>query len=282
MEGLKNQIDNQPKLSGDARIRYFDQKDTNASNKADFRARVGIDGKINNDMKFSARITSGDMNVNGAPIGNITSPSNAEAGIDTANVSYKALTVGRQDVKLADGYLFDNTMNAVAIGSNGLKLVAGNRFDDAANESNKIYAAEYATTAHGAKLAADYYKNDTHDQEIYGVNASIPVGKALAANAAYYKSNVNDDTAVSYGVALPNIGLSATYRNVGQGAYTGFGALSNDGGDLGADGFKGMEYAYDKGIGKNTALNVKYQDFDNKTTGTALGARTTAAVNIKF
>lgn len=282
VEGLQKQIDNQPKLSGDARIRYFDQKDANETSKADFRARVGVDGKINNDMKFSARITSGDMNVNGAPTGNITGPSTADFGVDTANVSYKALTVGRQDVKLADGYLFDNTMNAAAIGSNGLKLVAGNRFDDAANQSNRIYAAEYSTTAHGAKVAADYYKNDTQDQQIYGVNASIPVGKALAANAAYYKSNVNDDTAVSYGVALPKVGLSATYRNVGQGAYTGFGALSNDGGDLGVGGFKGMEYAYDKGIGKNAALNVKYQDFDSKTTGTALGARTTAAVNVKF
>ncbi|MBC8016180.1 MAG: S-layer homology domain-containing protein, partial [Sporomusaceae bacterium] len=281
VEGLQKQIDNQPKVSGDARLRYFDQENPNSTNNTDFRARVGIDGKINEDMRFSARVTSGDMNVDGSPIGT-ASNSSADAGIDTANVSYKALTVGRQDVKLADGYLFDNTMNAVAIGSNGLKLVAGNRFDDSANQSNRIYAAEYGTTAHGAKLAADYYKNDTTDQQIYGVNASIPMGNALSANAGYYKSNINDDTAVSYGVALPNTGLSATYRSVDQGAYTGFGALSNDGGNLGAGGFKGMEYAYDKGIAKNTELNVKYQDFDNKTTGLALGARTTAAVNIKF
>lgn len=281
VEGLQDQINNQPKISGDARIRHFDQGGANATNKTDFRARVGIDGKISNDLKFSGRVTSGDMNVNGSPIGAVSN-SNAEAGIDTANVSYKALTIGRQDVKLADGYLFDNTMNAVAIGSNGFKLVAGNRYDDAANQSNRIYAAEYGTTAHGAKLAADYFKNETTDQQIYGVNASIPVSNALSANAGYYKSNVNDDTAVSYGVALPKTGLSATYRSVDQGAYTGFGALSNDGGSLGSGGFKGMEYAYDKGIAKNTALSVKYQDFDDKTSGLALGARTTAAVNLKF
>ena len=282
VEGLQEQINNQPKISGDARIRLFDQKDPNNSDNIDFRARVGVDGKINDDMRFSARVTSGDMNIDGSPIGNITSPSNTEFGIDTANISYKALTVGRQDVKLGDGYLFDNTMNAVAVGSNGVKLVAGNRYNDGTDESNRIYAAEFGTTAHGAKIAADYYKNDTQNQQIYGVNASVPVGNALSANAGYYKSNVNDDTAVSYGLALPSTGLSATYRNVENGAFTGFGALSNDGGNLGTGGFKGMEYAYDKGIGKNTDLNVKYQDFDSKSTGDSLGGRTTAAVNVKF
>jgi hypothetical protein len=309
---LQNQIDNQPKISGDARVRFFGQKATNENggsktNTTDFRARVGVDGRINDDVSYSARITSGDMNINGAPISDSSSSnSNAKAGLDTANVTYKALTAGRQDLNLGAGYLFDNPLNAVSINSNGFKLVAGNRYNEDYltdadgtvhyNNSNnpnplgtnKIFAGEYGTTiGNGGTIAADYYKNTTREQRIVGVNASLPLGSAISANAAYYKSNLNDDSAVSYGLALPQVGLSATYRNVGQGAYTGFGALSNDGGanfgdTLGNTGFKGMEYAYDQGIAKNVTLDVKYQDFKSKETGESLGGRTTAGVNVKF
>jgi len=44
-----------------------------------------------------------------------------------------------------------------------------------------------------------------------------------------------------------------------------------------------MEYQYDKNLAKNTALLVKYQDFQNKDANkTDIGARTTAVVNVKF
>lgn len=269
VDGLQDQVDNMVKVSGDARVRYFAAED--AGDNTDFRARVSFDGKISDNLKFNARLTSGNMNYDGG---------NGDAGINTANVTFDALgltnTIGRQDVKLAEGYLFDTQMNAIATEIGGLKLVAGN------TDANRIYAAEYGFNALGTNLVADYYKNDTADQEIYGLSTAFKVTKGLDLNASYYDNNDADATAVSYGVKLNKLGLSATYRDVEAGAYTGFGALANDQQpSVLANGFKGMEYAYDRALDKNTALNVKYQDFEDQD-GIELGGRTQATVNVRF
>lgn len=269
VDSLQEQVDDMVKVSGDARVRYFAAED--AGDNTDFRARVNFDGKISDNLKFNARLTSGNMNYDGG---------NGDAGINTANVTFDALgltnTIGRQDVILAEGYLFDTQMNAVATEIGGLKLVAGN------TDSNRIYAAEYGFNALGTDLVADYYKNDTADQEIYGLSTGFKLTKNLAINASYYDNNDADATAVSYGVKLNKLGLSATYRDVEAGAYTGFGALANDQQPSTLEsGFKGMEYAYDRALDRNTALNVKYQDFEDQD-GIDLGARTQATVSVKF
>ncbi|MBP2627245.1 MAG: omp-alpha 3 [Firmicutes bacterium] len=272
VEGLQKQIDNQVKISGNARLRHLSQEGVDETN--DFRARVSFDGKINDDMKFNARLTSGNMNIDGGT-------GASTASIDTANVTFNALgltnTIGRQDVYLGEGNLFDTQMNAFASKIGGFKVVAGSK-----DAENKIYAAEYGTNLLGANVVADYYKNDSKDQTIFGASASMPLSSAVSANASYYSNNDADATAVSYGVKFNKVGLSATYKNVDQAAYTGFGTISNDGqkGEL-STGFKGMEYQYDKAIAKNTALMVKYQDFQKKD-GTDMGGRTTAVVNVKF
>nr|WP_092074243.1 S-layer homology domain-containing protein [Dendrosporobacter quercicolus]NSL49144.1 S-layer homology domain-containing protein [Dendrosporobacter quercicolus DSM 1736]SDM85292.1 S-layer homology domain-containing protein [Dendrosporobacter quercicolus] len=269
VDSLQEQVDDMVKVSGDARVRYFAAED--AGDNTDFRARVNFDGKISDNLKFNARLTSGNMNYDGG---------NGDAGINTANVTFDALgltnTIGRQDVILAEGYLFDTQMNAVATEIGGLKLVAGN------TDANRIYAAEYGFNALGTDLVADYYKNDTADQEIYGLSTGFKLTKNLAINASYYDNNDADATAVSYGVKLNKLGLSATYRDVEAGAYTGFGALANDQQPSTLEsGFKGMEYAYDRALDRNTALNVKYQDFEDQD-GIDLGARTQATVSVKF
>ena len=270
VDGLQKQIDDQVKISGNARLRHLNQDGVDETN--DFRAKVSFDGKINNNAKFNVRLTSGNMNIDGTA---------ATAGIDTANVTFNALgltnTIGRQDVYLGEGNLFDTQMNAFSTKIGGLKLVAGNKDKD-----NRIYAAEYGTNVLGAKVVADYFKNDTKDQEILGLSASKSLSSAVAANAAYYTNEDQDATAVSYGVKFNKAGLSATYKDVEANAYTGFATMSFDGQSAQlADGFKGMEYQYDKAIAKNTALMVKYQDF-KKQDNTEMGARTTAVVNVKF
>lgn len=273
VEGLQDQVDKMVKISGDARVRYFSSEEGSvaANDNTDFRARVGFDGKISDNLKFNARLTSGNMNYDGG---------NGDAGIDTANVTFDALgltnTIGRQDVKLADGHLFDTQMNALTTDIHGLKVVAGNRDD------NRIYAAEYGFNALGGKILADYYKNDTTDQEIYGVSTGFKLTKGLDATAAYYDNNDADATAVAYGVKFSKLGLSATYRDVEADAYTGFGSIANDQYTASlAGGFKGMEYQYDRALDKNAVLSVKYQDFEDQD-GIELGARTQATVNVKF
>ncbi|QJW47009.1 S-layer homology domain-containing protein [bacterium BFN5] len=269
VEGLQDQMDKMVKVSGDARVRYFAQE--NANDNTDFRARVNFDGKISDNLKFNARLTSGNMNYDGG---------NGDAGINTANVTFNALgltnTIGRQDIKLGEGNLFDTQMNAFATSANGLKLVAGNA------DAKRIYAAEYGFNALGAKVVADYYKNDTANQELYGLSTGIKLAKNVDFNASYYDNHDADATAVSYGVKLNKVGLSATYKDVEAAAYTGFGTMAYDQSTAAlANGFKGMEYQLDRALDKNAVLSVKYQDFEDQA-GVKMDARTQATVNVKF
>lgn len=295
VDDLNKKVDNMVKISGDARVRYFnadDQKDY-----TDYRARVSFDGKINDNMKFNARLSSGSA---------LTDDKAASISMDTANVTFNALglsnTIGRQDVKLGSGYLLDTQMNGVATNVSGLKLFAGNASSNAKVDTtsayangntaaatvwNKVYGAEYSTNIMGAKLTADYLKDNTSQDQFYGANAGFKLVDGVTANVEYFKNNgdnKNDAAAKAYGIKLNKLGLAATYRDVDANAVTPFSTMfTSTNGQYSElkDGFKGMEYQYDKALDKNAVLTVKYQDFETKD-GAKLPARTSAAVNVKF
>lgn len=296
VDGLQDQVDNMVKVSGDARIRYFNTEDS--KDVTDYRARVSFDGKISDNLKFNARLSSGNALVDGKANG---------VALDTANVSFDALgltnTVGRQDLKLGSGYLIDDQMTGFATQAGGLKLFAGNASTNAKVEPgsvydnasltaadtvwNRVYGAEYAANIGGAKLTADYLEDRNSDDQIYGANVGFKIADGLSANAEYFKNNgdgKNDATAKAYGVKFDKVGLSATYRDVDANAITPFSTLvtntTTQYADL-TDGFKGMEYQYDRAFDKNATFTVKYQDFE-KQDGSKISARTSAAVNVKF
>jgi hypothetical protein len=270
VDSLDKKVDNMVKVSGDARVRYGEIE--NGDSGADFRARVSFDGKINDDLKFNARLTSGNIDASAKTSGS----GQGDIILDTANVTFNALgltnTIGRQDVKAGNNaFLFDTQANGLATSVNGLKLFAG-KYD---NED--LFTAQYATKLNGVKLAADYVKLD--DQKIYGANTSFALTKGVSANAEYYKNQDTDAQAYAYGVKFDKIGLGATYRNIEAGSFTKKGTMTADLNTLLADdsaSFKGMEYTYDREIAKNTVLNVKYQ------APTDGDARTAATVNVKF
>ncbi|EAX47315.1 S-layer domain protein domain protein [Thermosinus carboxydivorans Nor1] len=272
--GLENKVDNMVKISGDARVRYFQYDD--AKDYTDYRARVNFDGKISDNLKFNARLSSGNAS--------IESGANTMI-LDTANVTFGALgltnTVGRQDIKLGNGYLMDTQMNGIATQAGNLKLFAGNAKKD---NYNRLYGAEYNMNLLGANVTADYLKSVSTDEEFFGANTAFKLADGVTANVEYYKNNDKDATATAYGLKFNKLGLSATYRDVEPGAFLKYSThyTADAFTDSMVDsGFKGMEYQYDKALDKNATLTVKYQDFD-KQDGTKLGARTTATVNVKF
>lgn len=288
VDGLEKKVDNMVKVSGDARVRYFNTED--AKDSTDYRARVSFDGKINDNMKFNARLSSGNALVEGTSKG---------INLDTANVTFNTFglqnTVGRQDIKLGSGYIMDTQMNGAASQIGGLKVFGGNASQNytlstsTPNTYNAVYGAEYSTNLLGAKVTADYLNikdraaNNGERQEIYGANASAEIIKGVTASAEYFKNNDLDADAKAYGVKLNKLGLSATYRDVEKGGLTKFSTLNNNEFNtaMNGNGFKGMEYQFDKDLAKNTALTVKYQDFEDQD-GMKLDKRTTAAVNVKF
>ena len=290
VDGIEKKVDDMVKVSGDARVRYFNTDDMDANDAGsitDYRARVSFDGKINDNLKFNARLSSGNALVENSSKG---------INLDTANVTFNTYglenTVGRQDIKLGSGFIMDTQMNGVASKIGGLKVFGGNasqNFSTAsgANQVETVYGAEYGMNIGGAKVAADYLKiaDKVTDgkQEIYGANISGKIMNGVSASAEYFTNNDKDADAVAYGVKLDNIGLSATYRDVEANGLTKYSTMNNNRFNeaMNANGFKGMEYQFDKGLGKNAVLTVKHQDFETQQ-GAELAARTSAVVNVKF
>ena len=268
VEGMQQQINDMVKISGNARVRY--ENTENTIDSTDFRARLIFDGKINDNLKINTRLSSGNIGLG--------QTGNVGVVLDTANVNFNAFglnnTVGRQDIFLGSGMIMDATINGLSTKIGNLKLVAGNTKASA----DRIYAAEYNTNLLGAKVTADYLKNDATGDKFYGANASFGLMDGVTANVDYVKNqNISDATATAYGVKFNNLGLTATYRDVKAGAYTQYATMTGDlNGIAAGTAFKGMEYQYDKALDKNTNLNVKYQAFNN------MDARTAATVNVKF
>jgi hypothetical protein len=287
VDGLEKKVDNMVKVSGDARVRYFNTEDTDVfgdeGSITDYRARVTFDGKIDDNVKFNARLSSGNAKAEKAANG-IT--------LDTANVSFKTYalenTVGRQDIKLGSGYIMDTQMNGVASKIGGLKVFGGNATQNFsttkdANQVETIYGAEYGMNLGGAKITADYLNNADTKEEIYGANVTGQIMNGVTGTAEYFKNNDLNADSKAYGVKFNKLGLSATYRDVEAGGLTAYSTLNNNHFNeaMNAGGFKGMEYQLDRELAKNTVLTVKHQDFE-KQDGSDIAARTSAVVNVKF
>jgi hypothetical protein len=278
VETLDKKVDNMVKISGDARLRYA--AIDNNGDDSDFRARVSFDGKINDNMKFNARVTTNDTKYDAA-----FSPRSGIA-LDTANVTFDALgltnTIGRQDMKLGNGSLMDTQMTGLSTKINGLKLFAGNMKDQ-----NRLYAGEYGFNLGSAAITADYINNDTTGDDTYGANAVIKLTSGVSALGEFYKTDgdtTDSANAAAYGLKFTKLGLTALYRDVDANALL-LPYSNMTSGDLTPiadnNGFKGLEVQYDRNLAKNVALNVKYQDFERQD-GTKMDARTAATVNVKF
>ncbi|WP_425058578.1 hypothetical protein SCACP_32350 [Sporomusa carbonis] len=273
VDALDKKVDNMVKISGDARLRYAAIENNNDA--TDFRARVTFDGKINDDMKFNARLTTANVNYDD----NFAGANQSSIKLDTANVTFNALgltnTVGRQDIKLGNGFLMDTQMTGISTNVGGLQLFAGNMKDQ-----KRVYAGEYGVNLKGAKVTADYVKNDTDNTDIYGANVSFNLADGVTGLGEYYKAD--DATAAAYGLKFNKVGLTALYRDVEAGALPAYSNMTSDLTPVASNnGFKGLEVQYDRALAKNTTLNVKYQDFEDQS-GNSLNARTAATVNVKF
>jgi len=267
--GLEKQMKDMVKVSGDARVRYGAIED--GGDKTDFRARITVDGKISDNLAFSTRVTSGNVGYKDTAKG---------IELDTANVTFNALglknTIGLQDVKLGSGFLMDTQATGIATQAGGLKLAYANA--EANSQDDRIFAAEYSAKAFGAKVTADYLNIEDGD-EFYGIGTTFALADNIDAVVEYTKNDTADADAIAYGVKFNKLGLSATYRDVETAAISGYSNVLSDIQALN-QGFKGMEYQFDKALDKNTTLTVKYQDFE-----LADGSdsnRTSAYVNVKF
>lgn len=262
------------KFSGDARVRYGSVD--GHGDDTDFRARLGVSGKVSDDLTLNARISSGDISYDGKADG---------TEIETANMGFNLFgadtTVGRQDIKMGTGMIIDDTMNGVTAEYKNLKAFVGNQTD----ENERLYGAEIKTGLFDG-LNFGYMKAEVEDgenKEFYGANTTVGLGKNIDLALEYNKENKSGDDAWAYGLGFNKLGISAMYKDVEAGAHT---AYSTVGGDINNvsflnEGYKGMEYKFSKEIVDNTTLTLMYQDFENQS-GNKKEDRTSASLNIKF
>lgn len=190
VDNLQRQLNDMVKLSGNARVRYFHTYNTN--DFTDYRGKINIDAKVNDNIKANVRLSNG----------NISSMSSNSAGIfDTANVTFNVwgtpVTFGRHDYALGSGFLLDITMNGISINLYGLKAFGGILQDTG---MSRVYGAEYGFDLGKSRITADYLKDVSNNKQYYAANAAVNVIDGITINGEYAKIQTDSATAKAYGL----------------------------------------------------------------------------------
>lgn len=268
VDGIQKQLDDQIKFAGDATVQYInnDQDDATA-----YRLRLGATGKINENTKINARLTTGFAGeVNDIQTGEID-----RLNVQT-NIHGVDFVLGKQDLKLGQGLLLDTNeltndpAHAGEVGSyvSGVRMTAGNL--TVVNDDNQDFSAvQYKAHMLGRDVTADYL-NLKNGDEYAALSTDFNLGnkKVDVEYAQNLQTNAN-----AYKVGTDILGAQVSYIDFEAGALpatTGFFF-----GDKAVDD-KGFAVAYNKDIAKNTNLAVDYKNLD------VAGDETKVTLNVKF
>ena len=252
--------------SGDARMRYKDN--STASDTWDGRMRINVKGQVNDSTTINGRLTY-NMDFKDADSNNSTYDKDTEAGdknngvyMDILNARHQfgknvAVTLGRYvnnfgneySWRFGDSHNFDGAELAYANSKFDAKVGFGQFDTNYGTDSNDDQTindkdAFYAKAGYNfgfAKLAADYIKfqnNEVLNDELYGVDLTIPVGDFYVAGE-YVKNTtttLNKDDAwnagIGYGVANwkkpGSFNVNLMYNDIGKGTYFGGAGLGTD------------------------------------------------------
>lgn len=271
VEGIQKQLDDQIKFTGDARARYNDLNEHEMS----YRARLGVTGKINEDTKINLRLTTGDTNTVDSFGTAGTDPVGAMV-LDRVNVQTNILginaTLGKQDLKLGKGLLYDTTVGGTAI--TGAKVQIGNLTAAADNSGAfKANAVEYKTNIFGHDVTADYL-NIKGGAEYAALSTDFNLAnKKVAAEVV---QNLDND-AVGFKVGTDILGAQVSYIDFEANALPGTSNfLQSFVADANANDDKGFQVLYNKALAKNTSLEIDHKNLD------VAGDQTKVTVNVKF
>jgi hypothetical protein len=259
VDGIQKQLDNQIKFSGDARARYNDT----AAEEMTYRFRLGATGKINDNTKVNLRLTTGDK-------GSVDSFDTVS--IDRFNVNTKLLgldtTLGKQDLKLGKGLLFDTGSTGGSI--TGVNVKMGNLMAAVDNTGiEKLQAVEYKANIFGKAVTADYL-NFTNGAEYAALSTDINfVGKKIGTEVA---QNLDND-AVGFKIGTNLLGAQVSYIDYEANALPSTSAFNF--GDKAVDD-KGFQVVYNKAVAKNTNLEIDHKNLD------VAGDQTKVTLSVKF
>lgn len=305
---LEKKADN-VKISGQIRYEYGDrngdlQKTKGSDAKNRLRTRLFVNGQVNDDWSYNARIqndqnlanNAGDENtwlnqayVNGKLGGAKVIAGKAPLCLADGNLyddtaEFIGLTYGK-DVKLNAywgqpvDYGYDDFWGASIAGKMGkLSLSAGyDQFKNALEKAAMVGDADF----NAAKLGAD--------NSVWNVTAGYAFDKNVKLSATYLHSDLDNDEvrmpdgvtdvdtdgyviALSYKGAkagqVGSWGASATYYDQGVGTFVAHTMKTGDWGYLYGEGFKGYSVGANYTLAKNIVYSLDYFDLEGKETST--------------
>ena len=277
---LENKVGNF-KFTGDARLKYEGKNDARDS-KFDYRGRVQFEGTVNDNTKAVVRLAAEkEFGAEGAP----------KAELDRVYVQhnfgkYATATVGRQDLVVGNGLVYDDAfegavatvgkdkLNAsVAYGYlqggeyNGLKL------DEATRAKNSQVTVYQLNTMPTEKLSVKGFYADVHEKgvnSVYGASVDAKLGSKVWVGGEYAKQETKGaageawTAGLGYGEAdmakAGTWGAKVQYFDLKKEAPV----VSNTWNVPKANNYKGYLATVDYTVAKNVGLSA-YATFDSKT-----------------
>jgi len=264
VDGIQKQLDNQIKLTGDARVRYNDNAAAGVD-ETTYRARLNVAGKISDNSKINVRLSTGDAN-SVDEIGTMA--------VDRINVQTKLLgldtTIGKQDLTLGKGLLYD-TSEVSSAPITGVKVKAGNLMAAVDNSGDsQLQAFEYKANILGKTITADYM--NVKDGDEYAA-LSTDVNLAGKKIAVEYAQNLSQD-ANAFKVGTDILGAQVSYIDYEANALAGTKSVFSFGDKTIDD--KGFQVVYTKNLAKNANIVFDYKNLD------VAGDQTRVTLNTKF
>ncbi len=278
------------KITGNIRASYQDKA---GSEYSKLRTRLFVNGQINDDWKFTARLQNEqDFMDNDGDDG---------AGDFDLNWAFVEGKVGGVKATLGRQNIAPNTKNVLDAEFDAVKLVYGKdvkftgiwgqvagvtgNINSRVNgdEHDNVYIVGAETKLAGVPVYATYYKADYQDEEVINVGLTLPVAPKTVLKAEYMhgdsSNNVKGDdngyiATLAYAGAKASApgswGLWATYYDQPAQTYfkptfnTQAGTLPEKWNDPKYDGYEGFEVGANYALAKNIVAAVRYFDIESR------------------
>ena len=232
--------------SGDARMRY-QSNDNSADDSWNGRIRINMKGQINENTTANVRLSTGNVNFQGADDADVTAELlnvKHDFGAWDVTLGRYAVTLGNQGGWLYNSsYGFDGAQLAADLGKVNVAVGYG-QFNSAKGEfidNHDTFYAKANADLGAFDLYANYFTNMESkaqlDYDIWGVGLVIPVSQ-FRVFGEYWQDTTfkgEDDAwnaGIGYGMKdLKKPGtwsLDVAYNNVGEGVYLGGAGLQTD------------------------------------------------------
>ena len=284
---LEKKADN-VKITGQIRYEYADrdgdlEKSKGSVAKNRLRTRLFVNGAINDDWTYTARIQN-DQNL-------ADNAGNEKTDLNQAYVTGRvgglAVVAGKAGIVLANGNLYDDTAEFVSASYGKAVKVTAYAGQPTGYDYDDFYGASLSGNVGKLALSAGYdaFKDSLagtvaakgEDNNVWNVGAKYAFDKNVSLNAMYLNSDVDVadkyDTdgyvvGLDYKGAKAKVagswGLTAKYYDQGVGTFVAHTMKAGDWSAFANEGFKGYNVGASYTVAKNMVYSLDYFDLEGK------------------